>query len=103
MKRSKSHSTYIHAALPVVLSLEKMDSVRSYVLSVIASGGRGHMKRIRVQVWSGAVKISVSGGGATQAILVYPRDGSLEGLVDKLQSQQEKWEGYKCIFPETLH
>ena len=95
-KRSQKHSTFIEAASPVIHVLEKMHSVRTYVLGVITQKGR--VKRIRVKTQSGAIQIVISGNGSTQEIWVYPHEGSLAELVEELQSYQDAWQEYVCVF-----
>ena len=95
-KRSQSHSTFIEAANPIIHVLEKMHSVRTYVLGVITQKGR--VRKIRVQTKSGAIRIVISGNGSTQEIWVYPHDGSLAEMVEELRGYQSHWQEYVCVF-----
>lgn len=95
-KRSQKHSTFIEAAGPIVHVLEKMHSVRIYVLGIITQKGR--IRKIRVQTQSGAIRIVISGNGATQEIWVYPHEGSLAHMVEELRGHQNDWQEYECVF-----
>jgi hypothetical protein len=97
MKQSKKHSTFIKAMKPVIASLEKMPSVRTYVFGVIEQKGRD--KRVKITQHEGGLHLMVSGGGAVQGLWVYPmNDSSIEQLLAELKQQSLTWKGYTCVF-----
>lgn len=93
-KCSSTHTTFIKALKPVVCSLDKMSSVRTYVLGVIEQKGRD--KRVKITKHQGALHLMTSGNGAVQGMWVYPEKGfTIEDVEGELLREAKKWKDYE--------
>ena len=70
------HSTYIDTALPLITAASAQPEVSKVILGPIENThAHGSHFRIRPQA-SGALKLLVSGGGASQTIYVYTTEAT---------------------------
>ena len=75
-KFSKSHTTIIDAAIPIINQLEKQPEVTKIVLGIIKAGLRPAPQRTKITPIQNGLKLQIRGTNSVQTIFVYSIDAS---------------------------